>query len=50
MQVESRISTVKKQNEGKMFVKCAANTKTQKTEKAVRIGVLGASGYTGSEV
>lgn len=50
MQDESRISTVKKQNEGKVFVKCAVNTKTQKTEKAVRIGVLGASGYTGSEV
>ncbi|GMY05948.1 probable N-acetyl-gamma-glutamyl-phosphate reductase, chloroplastic [Fagus crenata] len=47
---EGRISKVNKQNEGKVFVKCAVNTKTQKTEKAVRIGVLGASGYTGSEI
>ena len=50
MQDEGRISKINKQNEGKVFVKCAVNTKTQKTEKAVRIGVLGASGYTGSEV
>ncbi|KAK9991526.1 hypothetical protein SO802_026511 [Lithocarpus litseifolius] len=41
--------SVTSQNEGKVFVKCTVNTKTQKTEKAVRIGVLGASGYTGSE-
>lgn len=40
----------KKQNVGKVFVKCSVNTKTQKAEKEVRLGVLGASGYTGSEV
>lgn len=39
-----------KRNAGKVFVKCSVNTKTQKAEKEVRLGVLGASGYTGSEV
>lgn len=50
MQDVAKASKVKKENEGKMFVKCALNAKTQKSDKAVRIGVLGASGYTGSEV
>ncbi|XP_059428114.1 probable N-acetyl-gamma-glutamyl-phosphate reductase, chloroplastic isoform X3 [Corylus avellana] len=45
----SKISKVNKPKEGKMFVKCAV-TKTQKPNKEVRIGVLGASGYTGSEI
>ncbi|PQQ01927.1 putative N-acetyl-gamma-glutamyl-phosphate reductase chloroplastic [Prunus yedoensis var. nudiflora] len=40
----------KKRNVGKVFVKCSVNTKTQKAEKEVRLGVLGASGYTGSEI
>lgn len=39
-----------KRNAEKVFVKCSLNTKTQKAEKEVRLGVLGASGYTGSEV
>ena len=39
-----------KRNAGKVFVQCSVNSKTQKTEKQVRLGVLGASGYTGSEV
>lgn len=50
MQDVAKASKVKKENEGKMFVKCALNATTQKSDKAVRIGVLGASGYTGSEV
>jgi hypothetical protein len=50
MQDGSKISKVNMPKEGKMFVKCAVNTKTQKPKKEVRIGVLGASGYTGSEV
>ncbi|RXH88151.1 hypothetical protein DVH24_042222 [Malus domestica] len=37
-------------NAGKVFVKCYVKTKTQKAEKEVRLGVLGASGYTGSEI
>lgn len=49
MQSEINVSKTKKRNVGN-FVKCLANTKTQKAEKAVRIGVLGASGYTGAEV
>ena len=39
-----------KRNAGKVFVQCSVNSKTQKAEKQVRLGVLGASGYTGSEV
>ncbi|KAL6213485.1 hypothetical protein ACLB2K_012932 [Fragaria x ananassa] len=39
-----------KRNAGKVFVQCSVNSKTQKTEKQVRLGVLGASGYTGSEI
>lgn len=50
MQDGSKISKDNKPKEGKMLVKCAVNTKTQKANKEVRIGVLGASGYTGSEV
>ncbi|XP_015874244.3 probable N-acetyl-gamma-glutamyl-phosphate reductase, chloroplastic [Ziziphus jujuba] len=46
---EINVSKTKKRNGGR-FVKCLANTKTQKAEKAVRIGVLGASGYTGAEI
>ncbi|KAL6211646.1 hypothetical protein ACLB2K_016869 [Fragaria x ananassa] len=38
-----------KRNAGKVFVQCSVNSKTQKAEKQVRLGVLGASGYTGSE-
>ncbi|RXH99780.1 hypothetical protein DVH24_021582 [Malus domestica] len=37
-------------NAKKVFVKCSVSTKTQKAEKEVRLGVLGASGYTGSEI
>ncbi|KAM1242941.1 hypothetical protein ACFX2G_035248 [Malus domestica] len=37
-------------NAKKAFVKCSVSTKTQKAEKEVRLGVLGASGYTGSEI
>ncbi|KAL5539515.1 hypothetical protein UlMin_045194 [Ulmus minor] len=40
----------KKRNVGKLLVKCSVNAKAQKAEKPVRIGVLGASGYTGSEI
>lgn len=40
----------KRRSAGKVFVKCSVNAKAQNTEKSVRIGVLGASGYTGSEV
>ncbi|KAG2705494.1 hypothetical protein I3760_05G056400 [Carya illinoinensis] len=47
---EAIVTKVNKRKEGKIFVKCAVNTKTQKPDKAVRIGVLGASGYTGSEI
>lgn len=47
---ESKILKLKKRNEGKMFVKCSVSTKAQKPQPEVRIGVLGASGYTGSEV
>ncbi|EXB63562.1 hypothetical protein L484_026900 [Morus notabilis] len=39
----------KRRSAGKVFVKCSVNAKAQNTEKSVRIGVLGASGYTGSE-
>ncbi|XP_010096166.2 probable N-acetyl-gamma-glutamyl-phosphate reductase, chloroplastic [Morus notabilis] len=40
----------KRRSAGKVFVKCSVNAKAQNTEKSVRIGVLGASGYTGSEI
>ncbi|XP_022148643.1 probable N-acetyl-gamma-glutamyl-phosphate reductase, chloroplastic [Momordica charantia] len=47
---ESRLWKLKKRNEGKVFVKCSVSTKAQKPQPQVRIGVLGASGYTGSEI
>lgn len=43
-----KAAKAEKRNAGKVFVKCSV--KAQKVEKSVRIGVLGASGYTGSEV
>lgn len=36
--------------ETKPLVKCSLSSNNQATSKAVRVGVLGASGYTGSEV
>lgn len=43
-----KVAKAEKRNAGKVFVKCSV--KAQKVEKSVRIGVLGASGYTGSEI
>ncbi|KAJ7976718.1 N-acetyl-gamma-glutamyl-phosphate reductase [Quillaja saponaria] len=45
-----KISKARKQNGGKLFVNCSLNSKMQTSQKTVRIGILGASGYTGSEV
>ena len=45
-----RIAKVRKQNVGKPFVKCSTKSTNQTSQKTVRVGVLGASGYTGSEV
>lgn len=50
MQDDMKVTKAKRRNAGKLFVKCSVNTKTQRAEKPIRIGVLGASGYTGSEV
>ncbi|XP_023007493.1 probable N-acetyl-gamma-glutamyl-phosphate reductase, chloroplastic [Cucurbita maxima] len=47
---ELKILNRKKRNEGKVFVKCSMSSKAQKPQPEVRIGVLGASGYTGSEI
>ncbi|XP_022947430.1 probable N-acetyl-gamma-glutamyl-phosphate reductase, chloroplastic [Cucurbita moschata] len=51
---ELKILNLKKRNEGKVFVKCSMrcsmSSKAQKPQPEVRIGVLGASGYTGSEI
>ncbi|KAF4366868.1 hypothetical protein F8388_013933 [Cannabis sativa] len=47
---EMKVTKAKRRNAGNMFVKCSVNTKAQKAEKPIRIGVLGASGYTGSEI
>ncbi|PON49198.1 N-acetyl-gamma-glutamyl-phosphate reductase, type [Parasponia andersonii] len=47
---EMKVSKAKRRNAGKLFVKCSLTTKAQKAEKPIRIGVLGASGYTGSEI
>ncbi|GMN23991.1 hypothetical protein TIFTF001_040521 [Ficus carica] len=45
---QMKVAKAEKRNAGKVFVKCSV--KAQKVEKSVRIGVLGASGYTGSEI
>ncbi|KAI4298420.1 hypothetical protein L6164_031983 [Bauhinia variegata] len=45
-----KISKARKAYEGKPFVKCSMKTTNQTSQKTVRVGVLGASGYTGSEV
>ena len=50
LQDETKVFISKKRNASKLFVKCSVSSETQKSEKPVRIGVLGASGYTGSEV
>lgn len=50
LQDESKILKLKKRNAGKVFVKCSVRSQAQKPLPEVRIGVLGASGYTGSEV
>lgn len=51
MHDEFKISKTKRRNAGRTaVVKCSVSSRTQKTEKGIRIGVLGASGYTGSEV
>lgn len=49
-QDESQILKLRKRDVGKVFVKCSISVKSQNPQPEVRIGVLGASGYTGSEV
>ena len=42
---------VRKQPHGKLLVKCSSQSgNPSSSQNAVRVGVLGASGYTGSEV
>ncbi|KAI9108340.1 hypothetical protein K1719_020531 [Acacia pycnantha] len=45
-----KLSKLKKQHEGKPFVKCSMRSSDRTSQSTVRIGVLGASGYTGAEV
>ncbi|KAK4262855.1 hypothetical protein QN277_028358 [Acacia crassicarpa] len=45
-----KLSKSKKQHEGKPFVKCSMRSSDRTSQSTVRIGVLGASGYTGAEV
>ncbi|KAA0046005.1 putative N-acetyl-gamma-glutamyl-phosphate reductase [Cucumis melo var. makuwa] len=47
---ESQILKLRKRDVGKVFVKCSISVKSQNPQPEVRIGVLGASGYTGSEI
>ncbi|KAF7840877.1 putative N-acetyl-gamma-glutamyl-phosphate reductase, chloroplastic [Senna tora] len=45
-----KISKLRKRNEGKQFVTCSMKSGNNTSQNTVRIGVLGASGYTGAEV
>ena len=49
-QDESQILKLRKRSVGNVFFKCSMSVKSQNPQPEVRIGVLGASGYTGSEV
>ncbi|KAK7260110.1 hypothetical protein RIF29_25879 [Crotalaria pallida] len=46
----AKVSKVRKQHDFKPFVKCSIKGGNPTSQKAVRVGVLGASGYTGAEV
>ncbi|KAI4295613.1 hypothetical protein L6164_035639 [Bauhinia variegata] len=46
----NKISMVRKTHAEKPFVKCSMKSTNHNSQKTVNIGVLGASGYTGSEV
>lgn len=48
--VVQEFGKVRKQQDGKMLVKCLSKSGNPTSQNAVRVGVLGASGYTGSEV
>ncbi|KAL2347852.1 hypothetical protein Fmac_001852 [Flemingia macrophylla] len=41
---------LRKQQDGKLLVKCLSKSGNPISQNAVRVGILGASGYTGSEV
>lgn len=40
----------RKQQDRKLLVKCSSKSGNPSSQNAARVGVLGASGYTGSEV